>query len=279
MVKHQDIVKGSLAAVLAILLAILTGGVSVSASSLTENGIDPAQKGSITIDVNQDEWYVEGTIFRLYKVADLGENFHFSFTDKFKNCGVEEGQIQPVSPTGQPEATADQWMNLSSRFINAVRQQGIPEDNAKSISNREVTFRELSLGLYLIQGDNASADGRSVSYQPVVICIPQRNNPYENWKYSIQSQVKSAYPEYETPTPTVTPTPTATPKVTATPTTTEKIIRRVTPTPKTTKTTGPRRILNVKTGDTVRGIIYVVIMLAAVGVLIGALVARKRHSK
>lgn len=279
MVKHQSIKKGSLAAVLAILLMILTGGSSVFASSLAENGIDPAQKGSITINVSQDEWYVEGTVFRLYKVADLVDDFHFSFTEKFKNCGVEEGRIQPVSPTGQPDATADQWMSLSTKFISAVRQQGIPEDSAKAIDNREVTFSELPLGLYLIQGDTASEGRRTVSYQPVVICIPQRSSIYENWNYSIQSQVKSAYSEYETPTPTltVTPLPTATPNVTATPT--KKIVRRVIPAPKMAKTTGPRRILNVKTGDTIRGIVFLVIMLAAAGVLIGALVSRKRHSK
>lgn len=206
--KHKNMKKGCLIAVLSVILAILTGvsAVTAQASSLTENGIDPDYKGSITITINQDEWYVEGTIFRLYKVADLNGDFSFSYTDKFRNCGIDAANIQPVSLTGQLEATAQRWMDLSTSFINVVRAQGISEDDARAIRDRKVTFSGLSLGLYLIQGDTAKEGSRTVTYQPVVICIPQRSSTSEAWKYAIESQVKSADPRY---TPTGTPTPTS----------------------------------------------------------------------
>lgn len=231
-VKHTNMKKGCLIAIFTLMLAVLTGvsTITAGASSLTENGIDPDYKGSITITVNQDEWYVEGTIFRLYKVADLNGDFSFSYTDKFKNCGIDVANIQPVSLTGQLEATAQRWMDLSTSFIGVVRQQGISEDDARAIRDRKVTFSGLSLGLYLIQGDTAKEGNRTVTYQPVVICIPQRSSTYEPWKYAIESQVKSADPQYtpsstpdnpdnpDHPTGTVTPTPTNPTTGTPTPT-------------------------------------------------------------
>lgn len=240
--KYKNKMKGSLAVILAMILAVLTGGMPAFASNLTDNGIDPNQQGSITMTVNQDEWYVDGSIFRIYKVADLNGNFSFSYTDKFKNCDIGVDKIQP---TGDSKNTASQWMELSTKFIGFVRQQGIEADDAKAIHNRQVTFTGLSLGLYLIQGDTAREGNRTVTYQPVVICIPQRASTSEAWKYDITAQVKTADPEYagnptntpDNPNPTATPTPSGT--VTGTPTPGPGTNETPTPTEKPGEPTNP----------------------------------------
>lgn len=303
----KKIKKGSLAAVLAIILAILTGGVPVFAG----NGTSP----SITITVNQDERYIEGSTFRLYKVADLNGGLNFSFTEKFKNCKVDLN-------VDQQARTTEDWMKLATDLVKTVREQGIKEDAEKEIRNREVTFEDLSLGLYLIQGDTTKSGGRTVTYQPVVTYIPQGSN------YSVQAQVKTEYSEDNTPTgpaETETPTPTPTSKVTESPSPTDEITDKPNPTgtekpnptkkpedtntPNPTKTPGGKgnptttpkptrpsatttpaatpapkkntisRLLGVKTGDTSKVVIYVVVMAAAAAALAGTLAARKRHSK
>lgn len=237
-----------LTAFLAVLIAV-ADFVPVSASELELNGIDRNRSASITMTVNRDEWYVDGSTFRLYKVAELADDLTFSYVDAFKDCGVDVGLT--------PNSVA---MDTASSLIQYVRDNNIKEDMAVQIHNRTMTFSGLGLGLYLIQGDTAREGTRTVTYQPVVICIPQRNSTTENWKYDITSQVKSADPQYIS---------------TETPSTGESS-KPVTPSSTSNTTTKSKK---VKTGDTSRTGFYLTVILIDAAAIAVILLIRNRKRK
>lgn len=235
-----------LTAFLAVLIAI-ADFVPVGASEIEANGIERNRSSSITMTVNTDEWYVDGSTFRLYKVANLTDDLTFSYVDVFKDCGINVGLT--------PNSVA---MDTASSLIQYVRDNNIKEDMAVQIHNRTMTFSGLGLGLYLIQGDTARDGNRTVTYQPVVICIPQRSSTTENWKYDITSQVKSADPQYiSTETPS-----------------TETPSKPVTPS-NTSNTTSKSK--KVKTGDTSRTGFYMTVILIDAAA-IALIVLLKKHN-
>lgn len=184
--------------------------VSVHAvTSFTAEGITETT-GSITMTVDKDEWYIDGAKFRLYQVATLNDDLSFTPSLAFKATIDNSDDLNTMIQS----KNASEWMKASDDLIQAVEENDIQEDQAIAIHNRTVTFNNLSLGLYLIQGDTAKEGNRTVTYQPVLICIPQRDSNLENWQYNITSHVKMADPEYEypdTPTPVPSSTPAPTP--------------------------------------------------------------------
>lgn len=159
--------------------------------------------GSITMTVDEDEWYIDGATFRLYQVATLNDDLTFTPSASFKSTIDSSSTLNTMIQS----KNASDWMEISDDLLQAVKKNNIKEDKAIAIHNRSVTFTNLSLGLYLIQGDTSTEGNRTVTYQPVLICIPQRDSNFDDWQYYITSHVKNADPEYvATPTPTSTPT-------------------------------------------------------------------------
>lgn len=281
-------------------------------TQLEANGIDAGKKGTITLKIPDDKssWYIEGSQFRLYYVASLESDMTFRLTDNFRNYTASD--LQAVTPTNN-EATASKWMEAATSLIEYVRENNIPQDQVRAMTDKTVTFSDLALGLYLIQGDTATEGNRTVTYQPVVICIPQRESAEDPWKYDIEAEVKHADPTYSNPTdtptpgptetPSVTPSVTATPSVTGTPSpsTTAVPTKTVTPSPgsgsggntpgggssgKTTVTgtspsgsgSGSTGILSVLTGDTSGIMTYAGAMIASAAAVCLVLILRKRHN-
>lgn len=200
----QKIRKIIMMAVLMLSMVSVTS--PVHAESSDGNTINTAANGSIKLQINEDEWYVEGTSFHIYKVSDISSDLKFTNTAAFKNVNVD---LEPVSLTGQLDATADKWEKASEKLIEYVNENKISDNGSAEMHNRYCEFKNLTPGLYLIQGDTGREGNRTVVYQPVVICIPQRASAEEAWNYNITAHVKSADPTYVHPTPS--PTPTATP--------------------------------------------------------------------
>lgn len=249
--KKEQLVIFLLTAFLAVLIAI-ADFVPVSASELEANGIDRNRSSSITMTVNTDEWYVDGATFRLYKVADLADDLTFSFVDVFRDCGVDVS----LSPNSD-------YMKTAADLISYVKKNSIKEDASLQIHNRTVTFSNLTLGLYLVQGDTASDGNRTVTYQPVVISVPQRDSAAESWKYDITSKVKSADARYTSEKPS-----TETPSKPSNPTT---------PSNTSNKSKTVRTGKKVKTGDTSRtGFYLTVVLVDAVAIALIVLFKKRR---
>lgn len=177
------------------------------------NTINTSASGFINLRINQDEWYVEGTTFHLYQVETISSDLTFTKTEAFRNADID---LKPVNLTGEQLATATKWMKASSGLISYVRKNHIAENDEKQMYNRSLQFNNLVPGLYLIQGDTGREGNRTVTYQPILICVPQRSNASEQWNYNISAVVKSADPTYTYPsnnpgkatsTPETTPAP------------------------------------------------------------------------
>lgn len=191
----------------ALLLAVFSVTSPVHAESSDGNQINTSANGSIKLQINEDEWYVEGTAFHIYKVSDISSDLKFTNTAAFKNADVD---LEPVSLTGQLDATADKWEKASGKLIDYVNANKITDNGSAEMHGRYCEFRNLKPGLYLIQGDTGREGNRTVVYQPVLICIPQRASAEEAWNYNITAYVKSADPTYTHPTPTPSATPSTT---------------------------------------------------------------------
>lgn len=256
-VRKENIIPFLLAIVFAVMMA--AGSVPASASELEANGIERSRPASITMTVNQDEWYVDGSTFRLYKVADLTDDMTFSYVDAFKECGVDVS----LSPNAA-------WMDTAAELIKYVQDSGIKETASAKIHNRTMTFSGLDLGLYLVQGDTASEGNRTVTYQPVVISVPQRNSAADSWTYDVTSHVKSADAKTTTETPS-----TETPSKPATPSRPGTSSKTKTSSGTAKKTSGKK----VKTGDTSRTRFYLTVILVDAAAIGAILILRKRSRR
>ena len=205
------IVKKMIVIMMAVSLSFLFTIIPVRADG---NTIDTGATGSINLRINDDEWYVEGTSFRLYQVATISSDLKFTNTGNFRNADID---LKPAALTGELAATASKWMDASSSLIKYVKKHNIREDAVKQMHNRSCIFDGLVPGLYLIQGDTGREGNRTVTYQPVLICVPQRSDASEPWNYNISAAVKSADPTYSYPSETPTATPETSPQPSGTP--------------------------------------------------------------
>ncbi len=270
--KKRKTVRRSIALLLTAFVVLVSGAAgTVQTSAETQNlstfGITVETHGSITLKIPADrpEWYIRGAQFNLYRVADLVNDngkLAFEFTTDFKESGVAEKNIQAQdwSVDGTGRATNSDWMDTAKALSEYAQKNEIEPDDSKKMNSRTagVTFSDLEVGLYLIQGVTIKEGNRTVTYQPILICIPQRYTAKDDWKYEIEAELKLADPTYEnvpsngptttpsgtvTPAPsgTVTPTPSGsvTPSGTVTPTPSESVTPSgtITPLPSGTNTT------------------------------------------
>lgn len=260
MKKMKKTAEKKICLILTALIAVIFMSFPVHAEETGTNEIDPDARGSIHLKINEDEWYVEGTSFALYQVATISRDLTFTDTAAFKKADVD---LEPVNMTGDQPATADKWMKASSKLIAWARKNDIPADQVQQMHNRSAVFDHLAPGLYLIQGDTGKEGNRTVTYQPILICIPQRSSASQPWNYSIQAEVKSADPTYVYPTPSPSSRPgnVTAPQASASSQTNVKS----TPQPSSSPSASPN------TGDSFHAWLYTGVMIA-MGFVIGVII-------
>lgn len=307
------------AAGLLFVLLVLSGtGVTVEAATVLEtSGIDGNRNGSssITVHIQQDEWYVGGTAFHLYQVAQLNDDLSFSYVGEFKNKENEGLTRDLLNKFSQPftdeeaKLTASLWMDSAETLEAAVEKHGIEADQTQTMTNRQVQFTGLKFGLYLIQGETASEGNRTVTYQPMLICIPQNyvfttagyhTNDDErvitDWQYDIDSYVKSADPEYTNPDEPDNPNPEepdqpespenpGTPETPSSPSgpSTPSADQSENPSGPSVEETPAEEITSTGTsspgtGDDSHMLVYLIVAAAAAVLLVLYFIIRKRHT-
>lgn len=274
---YSRICRVAFAVVVAFLLTIVLPYTSVEAAD-----INPAASGSITMTINEDELYVEGATFHLYQVATIDQNLNFTLTEDFAGSNVD---VKPISLTSNSQATADKWMSIAADLQSYAQKHNLTALQSRQMSDRKAVFRNLGVGLYLVTGDTATEGNKTVTYQPVVICLPQGGSAdNRSWHYDIVSQVKSANATYNNEpnnpnNPTNPDNPTSPNNSTTPGGSTTPGISRNTPGAGNGGTTGGfSSLLNrVQTGDTGHIIMWIGIMCAAAAVIVAIIIRTHRR--
>ena len=195
-------------------LAVMVFAVPVHATTTLESeGIKKTDEGQITVKRAQDSrWPVNGTVFHLYKVADLKDDMTFAYTSAF--AGKANNDILP-SATITPDNS--KWESSTTALMKTVADKGIAPDITASWNNTQnnVVFSNLGIGLYLLTTDPIVYNNTRYVSSGNLISVPYRASNTDPWQYAYSVEVK--HTEEAVPAPSPTPTPKPTPSIKKTP--------------------------------------------------------------
>ena len=152
----------------------------VQAGETSSEPYDANQKGSITVKLpelsNMDNEDVEITIYRVGNLDTSQGYLNFSLVDELKDEKVDLNDI--------PDSEAN--TALAETLLNAVEAKKIAAAGSlRTDAEGQVTFRDLSQGMYLIVQTNVNAYG---TFSPFVLSIP--HGTQTTWEYDMVIEPK-----------------------------------------------------------------------------------------
>lgn len=106
---------------------------------------------------------LSGLNVHLYRVASIDEVGSYQYTEDFKeaeNTSIDLNKLE----------TSEELKNAAMTLKGyAVRKEGVTKTTASST----LTYSNLNTGLYLVVADNLVIDGKTYTYLPYLISLPQ----------------------------------------------------------------------------------------------------------
>lgn len=129
---------------------------------------------SLTIEYRHGDVPVPDVKFSIYRVADISDSIHFSPVDEFAEYDVSLDKLDAAG-----------WKAAAETLAGYVERDKIaPFDSGRTDAEGILRFptgeKALDKGVYLVIGQRHITDGRFYSIEPVLVCIPNRN---EDWKW------------------------------------------------------------------------------------------------
>lgn len=124
-------------------LILLSASLIMLFPAVSASGAETVLKGTLTIKIAVGETAVSGADITLYKVADAdiqGESFSYTFTDAFRNCGVDIDKTD-----GDPS---------TDEIMKYIKAENISGTKLTTGSQGNVEFGSLDAGLYLAAQTN-----------------------------------------------------------------------------------------------------------------------------
>lgn len=171
--------------ILAVLLALtlLLSATAVAAGALTY--VDTAMPGSLQLSYSHDGKGVEGLQIRIYRVAELSQFAEFTLTGAFSELPVDINNVR----------TQDEWKQVAATLaVYAAAGSFQPDREATTDADGLVSFTQLPLGLYLIEGVQFEKDNGYCLWESSVISVPGLDGE-ENWIYDVVAKPKSSFQE------------------------------------------------------------------------------------
>ena len=150
--------------------------------------VDTEQKASLSLqyrDTERDQ-AISGLEMRLYKVADMSDSVRFTLTEDFADASVFRDESFDLEALN-----AEKWAALADTLTAYVAAQRAQDDSitpaASGTTDEEgkLTFTELDVGLYLLEGDKA-VDG-NYTYTPAhyLMTLLMLNTETDAWEYDV----------------------------------------------------------------------------------------------
>ena len=150
--------------------------------------INTEQEASISLHYHdaEREKDISGMEIRLYKVADMSDSVRFTVTEDFTDASVFRDESFTLE-----NLDAEKWAALADTLTAYVALERGGEEPimpaASGVTDEEgkVSFAELEVGLYLLEGDKA-VDG-SYTYIPAryLLTLPALNAETDQWEYDV----------------------------------------------------------------------------------------------
>ena len=106
---------------------------------------------------------LSGLNVHLYRVASVSKDGSYEYTNEFKdaeNTSIDLNKLE----------TSEELKNAAMTLKGyAVRKEGVTKTTASST----LTYSNLNTGLYLVVADNLVIDGKTYTYLPYLISLPQ----------------------------------------------------------------------------------------------------------
>ena len=149
--------------------------------------INTEQEASLALHYHdaEREKDISGMEIRLYKVADMSDSVRFTVTEDFADASVFRDESFALE-----ELDTEKWAALAdtlTAYIALERTEGPITPAASGVTDGEgkVSFAELEVGLYLLEGDKA-VDG-NYTYIPAhyLLTLPALNTETDQWEYDV----------------------------------------------------------------------------------------------
>lgn len=137
--------------------------------------IDPAKKGSLTIDYKYESMPISGAHFQIYYVASVTSDVHFTAEPqfiKYKDC-LDNNTIESwkgLAYAMKGDAQADKLTMLADKVTDAEGR---------------FTLSGINTGLYLVVGVRRTIDGYTYIAEPTLVCVPSFDKVKEEWNYGV----------------------------------------------------------------------------------------------
>ena len=109
---------------------------------------------------------LSGLNVHLYRVTSVSKDGTYAYTDEFKNAENTSINLNKLETSEDLKAAA---MTLKGY---AASKEGITQTTTSST----LTYSNLNTGLYLVVADNLVVDGKTYTYLPYLISLPQGTN-------------------------------------------------------------------------------------------------------
>ena len=168
---------GALALCLAMCMSL---AVTASASSTRADtpSIDRGRKCSLTLTYGPERNRLEGATFKIYKVADIANDFYLELSGDFARANIV---INGLDARG--------WSRAAETLAAYVDYREIqPTKTGETTAAGQVTFAGLPMGLYLIVADSIERDDVVYESVPCMYAVPYLEG--NAWNYDPSAVMK-----------------------------------------------------------------------------------------
>lgn len=175
MILEDEMGKKLTLAIFVSLLLVLTS----TSFAFAAGQIDTDNECVLSLSYIDEGSPIEGTVFNVYKVADVDAYGRLTVTDSFKTYPVE------VKDNSQ-----DDWRVLASTLKGYVLRDGLDSTaSGKTNALGDVSY-SLPTGLYLVLGEKSEKEGYVYDAVPFLVLLPGLDEIKNDWDYEISSIVK-----------------------------------------------------------------------------------------
>lgn len=149
----------------------------------TENAKEPIltdKKCSLELIYSGEEKIFPEEEVKLYKIADISEDFQYEALSEFSDCGLNLNGIE----------SQGEWESICYTFENYIIAEKIsPYAAEKTDVKGKAKFENLDCGLYLLMPFKASQNGSKYNFSSSLISLPHLDEAGK-WVYDVLSKPK-----------------------------------------------------------------------------------------
>ena len=169
-----------MALMLCLCLSWLPSAALAVSTADAEEPISPERSCTLTISYTCEGIAFENLSVALYHIAAVDAQAQYTLTQEFQSCGVELNGVQ----------TNGEWDAIRSTLEAHILAQGIaPTATALTDQNGQVTFGELTPGLYLAISGSGTYGGLVCTFRTALVALPGLDGE-GIWQYEVAVAAK-----------------------------------------------------------------------------------------